>query len=445
MLVLDDLFISQEVIDYLEQSHEPVLDNATARTLVSRGCRLTIAPRAEHPTPERVVALSELNLNDAKPYCYPEVRRAIDLCKDKASMRRALAPLYPTYEFREATLDELQRIDPSALDLPLVLKPATGFFSLGIYPIFTADEWYAALADIERQAPSWARLYNESVVNDAKFILESYLDGQEYALEAYFDENGKAVVLDILKHDFAGTSDTSDRLYYTSKRIIEEQLEPMTRFLDDCNELLGFRNFPVHPEVRVQADGTITPIEFNPCRFAGLCGTDLAYFAWGFKTYAAFLENRRPDWGKILADKDGLVYPMILLTKSVARPCRFDYDALKRRFSHVLALRPTDVARYHSFGFLFLEVPEERWDEESSPSSPTIWRSTSPTSRVSEHVVLLRCGAVPPRSRALQHPSRCRRRRTRVLPSPAHKKRPLTSSGLSHSVGFTPRYLARTH
>lgn len=368
MLILDDLYASPEVLDFLESSGEPVLDNAAARAYVARGRNLTLAPDDGTAKPQRVIALSETNLNDAKRFCFPEVSRAIDLCKDKAAMRRTLEPLYPDYYYRELSAEELDGIDAKALPYPLVLKPSTGFFSLGIYPLAGPDDWHTALADIHRQSATWARQFNASVVNNARFILEERIEGQEYALEAYFDHEGKAVVLDILKHDFAGDGDTSDRLYYTSKRIIEEQLAPMTAFLDRCNELLGFRDFPVHPEVRVTADGTIVSIEFNPCRFAGLCGTDLAYFAWGFKTYEYFLRDARPDWNALLKGKDGVAYPMVVLTyQGDATGARFDYDALRKRFSHVLSLRPHDIERLGSFGFLFLEVPLDRWNEEMTP------------------------------------------------------------------------------
>lgn len=367
MLILDDLYASPEVLDFLEASHEPVLDNAAARAYIAQGRNLTLANESEAAHPQRVIALSEMNLNDAKRFCFPEVSRAIDLCKDKAALRRTLAPLYPDYYYRELAADELDDVDASSLPYPLVLKPATGFFSLGVYPLSCPDDWHAACADIRRHSTAWARQFSASVVNDARFILEGRIDGQEYALEAYFDHEGKAVVLDILKHDFAGDEDTSDRLYYTSKRIIEEQLEPMTAFLDRCNELLGFRDFPVHPEVRITADGTIIPVEFNPCRFAGLCGTDLAYFAWGFKTYDYFLRDARPNWSKVLEGKDGLAYPMVVLTyQGDAADSRFNYDALRQRFSRVLSLRPHDIKRLGSFGFVFLEVPLDRWDEEMS-------------------------------------------------------------------------------
>ncbi len=42
-------------------------------------------------------------------------------------------------------------------------------------------------------------------------------------------------------------------------------------------------------------------------RFAGLCVTDLAYFAWGTNNYKMFFEQKAPDWNQILKGKEGKI------------------------------------------------------------------------------------------------------------------------------------------
>ena len=93
----------------------------------------------------------------------------------------------------------------------------------------------------------------------------------------------------------------------------------------------------VHVEVRVR-DGHVSPIEFNPLRFAGLGGTDVSWLAYGFRTYAAFLDGEAPAWDDVFRGKEGKVYSMSLLTPPAGAPAgaRFDYDAFEKRFSHVL-------------------------------------------------------------------------------------------------------------
>lgn len=371
MFVLDDLYVSREVLDYLEESQEPVFLTPAAQKAAQHR-NLNICQSEEELTAAiavspRTCALSEMHLDEVKGFCSASTARAIELCKDKAAFRRALKPLYPNYVFEEYDLEGILALDPEDVTYPVVVKPATGFFSLGIYPVFNSDDLALAKKDIEASSHSWSNSYNASVVNDTNFLVESYIEGDEYAVDVYFDEKGEAVILDILKHDFSGSDDVSDRLYYTSKEVIESQLERMSRFFAETNAIFEMKDFPLHAEVRIGSDGQIIPVEFNPLRFAGLCTTDVGYFAYGLKTYEYFLRNKRPDWDTLLAGKDDVVYAMILLTKAgfeADKPHSFDYDALKARFNKVLELRESDISELGTFGFLFTETKNDDWGKE---------------------------------------------------------------------------------
>lgn len=367
MLVLDDTYISPEVFEFAEATQEPIFDNEPARRCVAEGKKLNIVDNSK-AAEGRIIAFSEAYLDEVKRYCDKQTARAISLCKDKAECRRVLAPLFPDYVFEEFDLDQLAEVDPSSFTLPVVLKPSTGFFSLGIYPIFSVEDWNAACADIRSHSSSWSNQYGTTVVNNSKFLVESYLNGEEYAIDAYFNEQGETVILDILKHDFAGTEDVSDRLYYTSKAVVEETMQAMKDFLIQSNKLLGFKNFPVHVEVRVGEDGVVYSIEFNPLRFAGLCTTDLSFFAYGFKTYESYLNNIQPSWDEVLAGKEGKRYSMVMLSTdgtSLSDHYSFDYDAVQQKFSKVLTCRKLNAKQYNTFGVLFTEASDEAWQKES--------------------------------------------------------------------------------
>ena len=75
------------------------------------------------------------------------------------------------------------------------------------------------------------------------------------------------------------------------------------------------------------ATGTSSPIEFNPLRFAGLGGTDVSWLAYGFRTYAAFLDGEALLRDDVFRGKEGKVYSMSLLTPPAGAPAgaRFDY------------------------------------------------------------------------------------------------------------------------
>ena len=124
--------------------------------------------------------------------------------------------------------------------------------------------------------------------------------------------------------------------------------------------MVGARSIPVHVELRVDGD-VIAPIEFNPLRFAGLGGTDVAYYGVGLRTYQAFLEDAPVDLPALYGAHPGKVYSMSLLNPApqadLDRP--FDGPALLERFSHVLAYLPFDPETVGFYGFLFLETDAE--------------------------------------------------------------------------------------
>lgn len=181
---------------------------------------------------------------------------------------------------------------------PCVLKPAVGFFSLGVYSIENAQQWRAARDDIAAGAVRWRKEYPAAVLDNQVWLLESLIQGTEYAVDVYFNSRGEAVICNILQHDFASSEDVSDRLYYTSADIIRRMSGPLEAWFDQINERLGLRDYPVHVELRRDADGHMVPIEFNPLRFAGWCCTDISLFAWGFPTYGCYLDDRAPGLGQ---------------------------------------------------------------------------------------------------------------------------------------------------
>ncbi len=368
MIVLDEPYVSEPLIAWLEDAQHPVLDNEAARAAAA-GRRLNLVPADEAlrriDGGERVYTNSE----NALAWIVENARneslvRGIGLFKDKAAMRAALAALDPDLFFKVCSVDELFKLDFAQLQTPFVIKPSVGFCSVGVYTVQDREDWERALADIARNASTWHDLYPESVIGSGSFILEGYIDGVEYALDAFFDEAGATHVLNVLRHDFASPEDTSDRLYVTSPAIVRDTMTTFTAWLDRVNALVGARNFPVHVEVRVSG-GHVSPIEFNPLRFAGLGGTDLSLYAYGFRTYESFLTDELPDFDAAFAGKDGKVYSMSLLNppQGVTGEERFDYDAFSDRFSNVLDLRRFDVGRVGNYGFLFLETDADSADE----------------------------------------------------------------------------------
>ncbi len=292
----------------------------------------------------------------------------IELFKNKLKFRQLTESLFPDFYFRGVGIGELQEVPFDRLPQPFIIKPAIGFMSMGVYKVENYREWRATIEAINIEIKQVGNLYPASVLNAGQFIIEQCIDGEEFAVDVYYDASGEAVVLGILKHVFASAADVSDRVYISSKEIIEKNLIEFTEFAGKIGRLSGVRNFPVHIELRRDGQGVLLPIEVNPLRFGGWCTTaDLSARAYGFNPYLYYYQQKKPDWTTLLTGKEGKLFSIVVLDNStgvaIDQIVSFDYDRLVKQFRHPLELRKTDFRQYPVFGFLFTETAADNFVE----------------------------------------------------------------------------------
>jgi hypothetical protein len=304
---------------------------------------------------ENALAVIGRNLQDSCLW------QAIGLLKNKGEFRQRTRPLYPHFHFRRLRLEELLRLEAAELSFPAVLKPAVGFFSMGVHRIADAGAWARLVRELPAELAKLRGLFPPCVIGLEDFLLEECLEEEELAVDAYFDREGRPVVLNVFQHLFAGPEDTRDRVYFTGREVIEAWRAPLECELERIGELCGLRDFPVHAEFRRTCRGLV-PVEINPLRFAGWGTSDLAWFAWGINPYEAFLFGRRPDWGTILAGRGAERF----FFNIADLPSTFDrwriravrYEALQRLFATVLDCRPTDFRHYPVLAVLFTRAAD---------------------------------------------------------------------------------------
>ncbi|MBT3323453.1 MAG: ATP-grasp domain-containing protein [Anaerolineae bacterium] len=299
---------------------------------------------------------------------FTDLPAKIEVFKNKAKFRELMRPMLPDFYFQEVALSKLDDLIIDEIPLPFIIKPNVGFFSLGVHKVSTVDEWNEVKAAIKAETAQKDKLYPTEVLNTTTFIIEENIDGEEYAFDAYFDENGSPIILGIYKHLFSSANDVSDRIYITSKEVIEENLSDFTNWLQGIGNLAKMSNFPVHVEVRRTEASEIAPIEVNPLRFGGWCTTaDMTAAAYGFNPYLYYFENKHPNWDEILSTRAGKLYSLVVLDNSTGYSgeeiTKFDYDALLATFENPLELRKIDYKEFPVFGFLFLETREENFGE----------------------------------------------------------------------------------
>ena len=151
-----------------------------------------------------------------------EFERVLTIFKDKSKTRELLKEIYPDFFYKKVKIDDLTKLDPENLKFPLVIKPAVGFLSFGVYTIFTKDDFREVVQKAKNSVEKAKGFFPKSVLSGDNFILEDYIEGEEFALDVYFDKNSNPVILNIFKHPFVDKNDVSDRMYITSGEIISK-------------------------------------------------------------------------------------------------------------------------------------------------------------------------------------------------------------------------------
>jgi len=373
MLILDHPYVSEFLKDTAAEMQIPVLKNEMAAEIsAEKGMRLL--EKAEFIELMKVKSEYSLYSNSenslgwiSENLGFTGLPEKIDLFKNKIKFRKLLERIYPDFYFQGIEFEKLDEIRVEEIKKPFIIKPAVGFFSLGVYKVSTNEEWASVLRRIKAEVEEIKGRYPVQVLDAGNFIIEENIEGEEFAVDAYFNSAGKPVVLDILKHIFSSESDVSDRVYFTSKAVMETYRETVEDLLKEIGKLAGLKNFPLHIELRIGEDRRIQPIELNPMRFAGWCTTDIAYFAYGINTFRYFQEQHEPDWDKILAGREGKNFCLVVLNKPAGMEAKavrtFDYEKLLSDFEKPLELRKSDPEKYGFFGYIFTETRDSNWEE----------------------------------------------------------------------------------
>lgn len=367
MIILDNPYVSPLLEDTVAKKSYPVLSNEMARSLskfdmmnvLSDEAAVDLLKGEKNP---QLYSNSENAINWISTHLnFSELPQKIELFKNKAEFRRLLKEIYPDFYFFESGFDSLSTLDTEKIRFPVVLKPCVGFLSMGVYIIRDAEEWSDVIKNLRDDIEKFRGQFPTEVVDASSFIVEELINGEEFAIDAYFDKDGKPVILNIFKHPFSDETDVSDRVYFTSGEIIKSNHDRFESLLSQIGSLAQLRNFPLHMEVRVDGE-RVVPIEINPMRFAGWCVTDLAYFAYGIDVYEYYFEQKTPDWEKILKEKGSEFYYFTIaevpvsVDKSMIR--EVDYDGFLKNISHPLEVRKIDYRRHPILAIVFAKTDD---------------------------------------------------------------------------------------
>jgi len=361
MMILDRPYVSQLLSHTLSNDGIPAVKCGDIRIPLEKTLQvINLQEASQHIHNEniRILCNSEYAVSSIYPYLSgTEIINQIDLFKNKAKFREILKKYYPKFFFRECTYEEIFQLKSDTLPYPLVIKPSKGFRSVGVYLVERAEDWNSICRQLEQDMLAAKEIYPDTVVSANSFILEEFIQGEEYAIDAYFGQTGEPVILNVFKRMFAHEADTSDRIYYTGKKVLMESLSKIESFMDSLGKEFALRNFPMHFEVRITQAGELIPIEVNPLRFAGLCTTDLGAHAYGINVYEYYFQQRKPDWNRIIETMDDSIFSFLCAELPLSIDGRLIESVHDRKFeknfTDLLEYRLIPYEEYPTFSVVF--------------------------------------------------------------------------------------------
>ena len=108
--------------------------------------------------------------------------------------------MYPDFFYRTIKFEELDSVNPEELPIPCVVKPCVGFFSLGVHMVESMEGWHQAVQAIKNEVEEINNMYPAKVLELDNFIIEECIEGEEFAVDAYFDADGNPAIINILGH-----------------------------------------------------------------------------------------------------------------------------------------------------------------------------------------------------------------------------------------------------
>ncbi|WP_016988034.1 ATP-grasp domain-containing protein [Flavobacterium sp. ACAM 123] len=364
MFLIDKPFVSDFLIETIKDNNYKIIATKVAKELVKDDSLVWIEEEEAISLLKRNPQISLYSNSEnalawiEENYGERELSSQLKILKNKIKFRELIKGLFPDFYFKEISIEEIQLLSDDEIRFPFVIKPAIGFFSIGVHIVENEKDWIKAKSEL--QPDKLKSIFPENVLNTSNFIIEEFIRGEEYAIDYYYDNNGDAVLLNVLHHLFSSGTDTSDRVYSTSKAIIEKYKIDLEYFLSKIGAALNLKNFPAHAEVRIDENGKIVPIEINPLRFGGFCTTaDLLGVTLGFNEYKCFYENKKPDWDTIFKGKETKIFSVIILDNNSgiisSDILRFNYSDLANDFEKPILIRELDINKYPVFGFAFIE------------------------------------------------------------------------------------------
>lgn len=263
--------------------------------------------------------------------------KAIHTLNNKDELRELLKTIYPDFYFKKISIEEIDKQQlPS--NRKYVIKPAKGFYGVGVRIIDDKTNLQTIKRDIQKEITKNLKFFTPTMISQDTFIIEEFIEGEEYAVDMYFTNEGTPVIMNIYHHPIPEDPRYLNTLYYTNRAIFDELYTPLIQFFSKLNALLHLKSFCIHAEFKYDK-GKLFPIELNPLRYGGSGLADLTYYAFGIHPYYAFFTDTKPQWEKIWETRKKKYYGWVNAYNSKdINPHKYipDHERFKQKLGKIL-------------------------------------------------------------------------------------------------------------
>ena len=217
MIILDKPYISEFLLNTLEKNRIPVIHNAVVDEVAQGRDLFLISPEEAiwrftadgdqllYSNSENSISWIENNLQ------HTSLPGKIRLFKNKIFFRDLIKDMFPGFFYKGVALNSIENLDVKDFSFPFIIKPAIGFFSLGVYKVENIAEWAETVRTIKLEIEQIRDLYPPEVLHTGEYIIEECIKGDEFAIDCYFNKEGNPVILNIMKHIFSSAKGQSMR------------------------------------------------------------------------------------------------------------------------------------------------------------------------------------------------------------------------------------------
>lgn len=284
-------------------------------------------------------------------------RRAIEIFKDKFLFRKLVKD--ESFNIKKVACRDISKLQ---VENKSVLKPLKGCFGTAVKIVDKHTDFKEFENEIQKELKKNGSLFSENVLTSSEFIIEDFIEGEEYAVDMFYNNEGRPCIVNIYHHPLPKHEQYLHMVYYSSKNTFDKIYSLAKSFFEQLNQEISVSDFPMHCEFKL-TDNKLIPIEINPMRFGGMGLGNLAYHSFGINPYQYFLESREPDWTEVFKNwDDDLRFVYFIAYNSFSKDKKTNYPKIQKlrdEFTDIKFEQLFDYQKQLAFGVFCLQENQE--------------------------------------------------------------------------------------